>query len=109
MTIAWTKKKVYAVILLLLIGLITSALDSVLSIPFWLVSGLVMGIIYLILYLFVFRYQLALIPIAFGVMVMLAELKQGIMNAFPAALPGAILAIILIGLFSYYWYKKLTI
>ena len=67
-----------------------------------------MGIIYLLIYLFIFRFQLALIPIAFAVMVMLGELKQGVMNAFPAALPGAILAIIVVGLFSFYWYRKLA-
>jgi len=107
-TTAWTKKKVYAVILLLLLGLITTAVDSILSIPFWLLSGLLMGIVFLLTYLFIFRYALALIPIAFAVMVMLGELRQGVMNAFPAALPGAILAIIIVGVFSYYWYKKLA-
>jgi hypothetical protein len=107
-TNAWTQKKIFAIILLLLLGLITSGTNSVLSIPFWLVSGLVMGIIYLLIYLFIFRYQLALIPIAFGVMIMFSELKQGVMNAFPAAMPSAILAMIIVGVFSYYWYRKLA-
>lgn len=107
-TNAWTQKKIFAVALLLLLGLITSAMGSILSIPFWLLSGLVMGIIYLLIYLFIFRYQLALIPIAFGVMIMFGELRQGIMNAFPAALPGAILAVIVVAVFSYYWYRKLA-
>jgi membrane protease YdiL (CAAX protease family) len=107
-SIAWTQKKIFAAVLLLLLGLITSATESILSIPFWLLSGLVMGIVYILIYLFIFRCQLALIPIAFAVIVMLGELKQGVMNAFPTALPGAILAMIIVGAFSFYWYRKLA-
>lgn len=108
LTAGWQRKKILAVALLLLLGLVSSGVDAVLSVPFWLLSGLVMGIVYLLLYLFVLRFQLAIIPIAFAVTIMLSELKQGIMNAFPAALPGAILAMIVIGGFSVYWYRRLA-
>lgn len=107
-THAWTRKKIFAIILLLLAGLITTAVDFVLSIPFWLLFGLAMGIAYLLIYLLVFRYQLALIPITFAVMAILSQLKQGIMKAFPAAWAGVILAIVVIGAFSFYWYRKLV-
>jgi hypothetical protein len=41
-------------------------------------------------------------------MVILSVLKQGVMNDYPAAITGAILAIILPGSLSFYWYRKLV-
>ncbi|MEK0336543.1 MAG: hypothetical protein QQN41_03810, partial [Nitrosopumilus sp.] len=74
----------------------------------WLISGLISGIIYLLAYLFVFRFHLALIPLALGAGTILDAMKQGIMNSYPTAIPGAVLAIILIGIISVYWYQQLS-
>ncbi len=102
----WTQRKIlFSILLILLIFIITGA--SVNSLRFWLFSGLLTGIIYLLAYLFVFRFQLALVPLALGSVAVLGELKQGILNAHPSAIPGAILAIILIVLISIYWHNKL--
>lgn len=105
-TDCWTKRKALFSVLFILLILIISG-SSINSLASWLISGLLMGIVYLLLYQYVFRFRLALIPLTFGTVMILGELKQGILNAYPAAIPAAVISIILIGLFSIYWYKKL--
>jgi membrane protease YdiL (CAAX protease family) len=107
-TNSWSQRKALFSALFIVLGLIFAGARSVETIPFWLASGLVMGVILLGAYLFVFRFHLALVPLAMGVMTVLGVLKQGIYQSIPAALPGALIAIALIGLFAFYWFKKLA-
>jgi hypothetical protein len=89
------------------LGLIITGARSVETLPFWLLSGLLAGIFLLAAYVFVLRFNLALVPLAVALVTILNELKQGIAQPFPAALPGALIAIILSGLFAFYWFKRL--
>jgi hypothetical protein len=59
-------------------------------------------------YIIVFRFHLAIIPIVTASMVILDVFQNSIYNAHPGAIPGGVLAIMLTGLLSYYWYKKLA-
>ncbi len=105
-TRGWEQRKTLFSIVLIL-SMLVSKTFSANGLPFWLLSGLLTGIIYLLIYKFVFRLQLALIPLALGSIAILDNLKEGILNAHPAAIGGAALSIILIVLVSIYWYKKL--
>jgi membrane protease YdiL (CAAX protease family) len=107
-TTGWSKKKALFSILVVLLGLVITGARSVETLPFWLLSGLLMGVVLLAAYIFILRFHLALVPLALGVVTVLTQLKQGIYQPIPAALPGAITAIILTGLFAFYWLKKLT-
>ncbi len=107
-TLGWTKRKVLFSVLLILVGLMMTGARSVETLPFWLLSGLAMGIILLLAYLFVLRFHLALVPLAAGAITVLAALKQGMYQAVPAALPGALIAAVLIGLVAFYWFKQLA-
>lgn len=103
----WTQRKpLFSIMLILLIFILTGS--AINSLSFWFISGLLAGIIYLLTYLFAFRFQMALIPLAIGAGAILNALRQGIMNAYPAAISGAVVAIIFIGLVSIYWYKQLN-
>ena len=103
----WTRKKGFFVFIFLLIGLVTTGVDGINDFTFWLIEGLLAGVIYLIAYRFIFRFQLSLVPPAIGVVAAMAELKQGLLNAYPGALSGAVLAVIGICALSYYWCMKL--
>jgi hypothetical protein len=105
-TARWTKRKLLFGILLILAVLVTSGSD-VSSIWFWLVSGIFAGIIYLLAYYFVFRFMPAAIPIAIAMLLFLEQIKTCVYNAFPVAIYGAILAIIFIGLLTYFWFIRL--
>ncbi|MDZ7359735.1 MAG: CPBP family glutamic-type intramembrane protease [candidate division KSB1 bacterium] len=107
-TLSWTKRKAWFSALLMLVGLIVAGARSVETLPFWLLSGVAMGLILLLAYVFVLRFHLALVPLAAGVITVLAALKQGIYQAVPAALPGALIATVLIGVVAFYWFKQLA-
>ncbi len=103
----WTKRKaVFGILLVLMIFVISGNTKENLS--FWFISGLTSGIFYLLAYLFVLRFNIALIPLTVGAGAMLDALRQGLMHAYPTAVPGAVLAIILIGVLSVFWYKLLS-
>ncbi|MCI0697231.1 CPBP family intramembrane metalloprotease [candidate division KSB1 bacterium] len=107
-TNGWSRKKVLFSALVILLGMIMAGARSVETIPVWLLSGLLTGGLLLLAYIFVLRLNLALIPLAVSVMILLGEVKQGIAQPIPAARSGAIIAIVLTALFALYWLKKLA-
>lgn len=106
-TQSWTKRKVLFSIIFILSGIIIAGNASIDNIMFWLLSGTAIGIILLLAYIFILRFQLALIPLAVSTSIILEELKQGILYAYPQSIYSAVLAITLVIMFSIYWYKKL--
>jgi hypothetical protein len=107
-TNGWSQKRVQLSALVILLGLILAGAKSVETIPVWLLSGLLMGVLMLLAYVFVLRFNLTLVPLAVSVMILLGELKQGIAQPIPAALPGAVVAIVLTALLAFYWQRKLA-
>jgi membrane protease YdiL (CAAX protease family) len=101
----WTRNKTLLSLIFILLMIILTGTSSE-SIKFWLISGFIMGMIYLSGYLFVFRFQISLIPVAFSVFTICNGIKQCIMNAHPAAVPGALISIFCVIAVSVYWFKK---
>jgi hypothetical protein len=100
------RKVIFAILFVLLI--FVSGGETEASLSFWFISGLTSGILYLLAYLLVFRLNLALIPLVLGAGTILDALQHGLMNGYPSAVPGAVLAIILISMLSVFWYKQLS-
>ncbi|MDZ7292926.1 MAG: CPBP family intramembrane metalloprotease [candidate division KSB1 bacterium] len=107
-TAGWSRKRVLFSILVILLGLVFTGSRSVETLPFWLISGLLTGVVLLLAHVFVLRNNLALVPVAVSAMIVLSEVKQGLAQPVPAALPGAMIGIILTVLFAVYWHKKLA-
>jgi hypothetical protein len=59
-------------------------------------------------YIWIIRYNLALLPFAVAGFVLLDRLGQAWLQAFPGALAGNIVAILLVFLFAAYWARILT-
>jgi hypothetical protein len=106
-TNGWTKKQALFSALLILLGLFIAGSRSVETLPIWLLSGLLAGAALLAAYVFVLRFNLGLVPLAVALVTVLGELKQGIAQPIPAALPGALIAMVLAGFFAFYWFKQL--
>lgn len=106
-TQGWSRRKGLFFFILIIIGVTFAGYGSIDSIVYWLELGLVLGMILLFAYQIVLRFHLSLVPLMVAVMFILNELRQGIYQAHPAALPGSILAIVLLGSLSIYWFKKL--
>lgn len=106
-TKSWTQRRILISILFILLVLIIEA-SSVSSLSFGLFLGLLAGFVYLLIYKFALRCEMALIPLMVGSIAVFSQLKEGILNAYPAAILGTVLSIILIGVISIYWYKVLS-
>lgn len=103
----WTQRRVIFAILLVLLVFVAGG-ETETSLSFWFISGLTSGILYFLAYLFVLRLNLALIPLALGAGAMLDALQQGLLNGYPSAIPGTVLAMILIGMLSVFWHWQLS-
>ncbi|MFQ5864958.1 MAG: CPBP family intramembrane glutamic endopeptidase [bacterium] len=106
-TKSWSQRQGLFSIVLISSGLILTGVTGVTDVPYWLLSGFISGAIMLLAYQFVLRFHLVLIPLAVGTFAMLSVIKQGVLKAYPDAIPGAFLAIIFIGLISFCWFRKL--
>lgn len=105
-TQGWTRKRALFSILLVLTVLVFSG-RSVDSVPFWFLSGIIGGVVVLLAYLVAFRYEPALIPPAVGSIAILGALRQAMIHVHPAAIPGAVLALLIVAAISVYWCRRL--
>jgi hypothetical protein len=92
------------VVVLILLGLVVAG-SNIETLPSWLLSGVVLGVLLTAGYTFLLRHQPELLPIAIGTIAILAALKEGLRQAYPASLPGAITASILIATAAWLWSK----
>jgi hypothetical protein len=104
----WTRRRAFFVALLPVLGIAVAGAGSVESFPSWLISGVLTGALLLGAYIWIIRYNLALLPFAVAGFVLLDRLGQAWLQAFPGALAGNIVAILLVFLFAAYWARILT-
>ena len=103
----WTQRKALTVFGLFIFGLALGAFESHGDWVAWIAVGSTTGLLLVGSYLFLFRYALCLVPLAVGMFMVLATLEEGLHRAYTAALPGALLAAILIVWLSILWSGKL--
>jgi hypothetical protein len=84
----------------------TSGIDTTLG---WLILGVTAGIVLLIAYLLVFRQEPALVVLTTATVSALAALRDGFQHPYPAALTGAFIAALLIGIAAWTWYRKVSL
>lgn len=90
---------------LILIGLVVSG-SNIETLSSWLVSGIALGIVLTAAYTFLLRHQPELLPLVVATLGILSALKDGLRQTYPAILPGAITASILIAIVAWIWFKK---
>jgi len=95
-TTRWTRRKPLFGALLFLFGFAVAGAGPVRTAGGWMAAGIAIGILLLISYWMVLRFSYAMVVFAAAVFDILAALKEGIAAAFPAALPGAAVACLLI-------------
>jgi hypothetical protein len=66
------------------------------------------GLLFVLAFRFVLSYQLALVLPAVAAMLIIGLAKEASYMAYPAALPGLLLAIVLVAGIAIYWYRQLT-
>jgi hypothetical protein len=87
-------------------GLALAGTSGIETISGWLILGGTTGIVLLIAYLLVFRQDTALLVLTTATLSVLATLRDGFQHPYPAALAGAFIAAILIGIAGWTWYRS---
>jgi hypothetical protein len=104
----WTRRRAAMSAALVLAGLVLAGSDGVETVPRWLAAGAVTGLLLWLGYVLVLRRHLALLPVAAAAMSFLSIVREGTFRAFPAALPGALTAGLLILAAGFLWSRRLT-
>jgi hypothetical protein len=105
----WTRWRVPLSAGLVLAGLVVAGSDGVETVSRWLAAGTVTGLLLWLAYVLVLRRHLAMLPAAAAAMAFLAIVREGMFRAFPAALPGAFTAGLLILVAGFLWSRRLTV
>ncbi len=105
-TRSWTRRKLLASALLILLGLITAEfnIDTISS---WLTEGLVTGVIIIVMYRFVLRSNLSLLPAVIAASLIFDQIRQAMINPYPGAIGAALLSITMIVVMTIYCRRKL--
>ncbi len=99
-TEGWTRRLINGSSLLLMAGLLMAGTRGIETVSSWLISGVIIGAALAALYVLVLRHEpRAIIPLAATVS-SLTILREGLRRAYPASLPGAVLAIAVIALLT---------
>ncbi len=104
----WSKRKIPGFLFLLLIGLFAAGTELTENVPFWIISGLARGLTLFVAYRFIFRFQPALIPPAAAAMVILEQIRQASVGAYPGAIAGSLLGIVLAAALALFWFRLLS-
>lgn len=102
-TQGWRTRRLSGSIVALLLGLCMYASINLESILIWLCAGLLFAIVLLSLYIVIIRFDRSTIPLMIGFMSIFSTLQQINLDGFAGVLPGGIMAIVVIGSFSYWW------
>jgi hypothetical protein len=103
----WSHRRTVTSFLAVLFGLALAGLATGDDLGYWLLAGVATGLFLLAGYIFVMRFELALVPTAVGFMVILGVLRNGFHQAHPTALPGAVVAAVLVAALSIFWTSRL--
>jgi hypothetical protein len=88
-------------------GLILYGAGGVQPLSTWLITGLGTGVTLWLSYQLVLRFQPSLVPLATAVMGILALGREAAWGAYPGATPGAVLAIVVLGVLGLWWTARL--
>jgi len=102
-----TRRKAWLALGLMVAGWMLAGVGPVASLPAWLASGGILGVALTLAYLALLRFDFTVIPLAVGVMSLLAELKQALYRAYPGWLAAGALALGLVAVLSYVWFRAL--
>jgi len=106
-TLGWTRRRAVAAVALVVVGFLSAGGPIGSHLSGWLAAGLLMAVGLLVAYAVLLRADLTMVPIGLGTMMAIAALARGAQRPFPGALPGSIVAAVLIGLVAWWWFRAL--
>jgi MFS family permease len=107
MTAGWTRRRAPSLALLAVIGFLGAGTPVGHHLGGWLVAGLVLAVALPAVAIFALRFDLTMVPIALGTMAIVSVASNGIARAFPGALAGSLLAIVILALTAWWVFRSL--
>jgi hypothetical protein len=103
----WSRMQPLAGLGLFLFGLVgAGAAPS--SVERWLVSGVMSGALLVVMYVLVLRRDMTLLPLVIAGWMALQRCQQLVLNAYPGAIVGQGLAVIVLLAFGFWWWRTLN-
>ncbi|PWT82049.1 MAG: hypothetical protein C5B57_09365 [Blastocatellia bacterium] len=104
----WTCRRWLVGPLLVIVGGVLLNTASALDLRTWVVFALLSGGLLLTAYVIVLRHDIRIVPVAAAVIAAAATLREGWARAYPGALAGAIVAIAIMSIAAYAWFRALS-
>ena len=89
------------------IGFLSVGVPANAHVAGWALAGALTAVALVAAYLTLLRFDITLVPVALGTMMAAGALARGAQRPFPGALPGSVVAAMLMALLAYWWLKAL--
>lgn len=106
-TASWTHRRALGVTALAVIGFLSVGVPASGHAAGWALAGALIAVALAAAYVTLLRFDITLVPAGLGTMMAVGVLARGAQRPFPGALPGSIVAAMLIALLAYWWLKAL--
>jgi hypothetical protein len=106
-TRGWTRRRPMAVAALAAVGFVAAGPPPGAGLAGWLAAGVLTAIALVTVLVTLLRVDLSMTPIVLGTAASLGALSRGLQQPFPAALPGGVIAALLIAGIAWIWFRAL--
>jgi hypothetical protein len=107
LTSGWTRRRALWGGLAFLVWVLSSqAGDAAAAVP-WVASALLSGAMLFLAYVLVLRFELSVLPLAVGAMQILDLARSAVQQAYPGALAGALVGMVVVAALAWAWFAAL--
>jgi hypothetical protein len=106
-TDGWTRRRALWGVVIVAVGLLAGGSPGGLHLVGWAAAGVLMGMALLGAYVTLIRADMSMVPIAVGMMIAVSVLARGVARPFPGALPGSIVAALVVLAVAWWWFSAL--
>jgi hypothetical protein len=100
-------RKSLGIAILIVLGLVVAASAGVSAIWAWLLAGILLGLLLLVAYHFIISHQVSLVLPTVATMIIFGLVREATFAAYPGAVAGSLLAVLLVGGVAFYWFRSL--
>ena len=106
-TSSWTRRRVAGIGALAVMGFLSAGVPAEGHLGGWALAGTLLAVSLAGVYATLLRFDITLVPVALGTMMIVGVLGRGAERPFPGALPGSIAAALVVAVLAYWWLKAL--